>query len=133
MKHLLRLYLSSLVGLYVCQYFISGFKINGGVENFLISAGVLALIYLIAKPVLKILMLPINFLSLGLLGWLVNVALLYLLTKLVPYVNVYPWSFSGFSYNGFLIPAYDFNELMVFILVSLLLSFVVNLTNWISH
>ncbi len=133
MKSILRLYLSSLVGLYVCQYFISGFRINGGVENLLISSGALALIYLIGKPVLKILMLPINLFSLGLLSWIINIAILYLLTRLVPYISVSPWQFPGFEYKGFLIPAYDLNQIMVFVLVSLLLSFMVNLTSWISH
>lgn len=132
MKSILRLYLASLAGLYVCQYFISGFKINGGVENLLISSGALALIYLIAKPILKILMLPINLLSLGLLSWVINVAILYLLTRLVPYISVSAWYFPGFSYRGFLLPASELNEMMVFILVSLLLSFVINLSSWLA-
>src|SRR3989344_1075731 len=107
MKSILRLFLSSLAGLWACQSFISGFKITGGLENLFIASGALTLIYLIAKPILKILLLPINLLSLGFFGWIINVAILYLLTKLVPYVIVSGWHFPGFEYKGILIPQYN--------------------------
>ena len=132
MKSILRLFLSSLAGLWATQSFISGFKITGDYENLLIASGALTLIYLIAKPVLKILLMPINLLSLGFLGWIINIALLYLLTKFVPFVTVSAWHFPGFEYQGILIPAYDLNQIMVFILVSFILSFVVNFFVWLA-
>lgn len=133
MKSILRMFLASLGGLWACQSFVSGFKITGGYENLLMASGVLTLIYLIAKPLLKILFLPINLLSLGFLGWIINIAILYLLTRLVPYVSVSAWHFPGFEYQGILIPQTDLNQMMVFVLVSFLLSFVVNFINWMSH
>ena len=133
MKSILRMFLASLAGLWVCQSFIPSFRISGGIENLLMASAVLTLIYLIVKPILKILLLPINLLSLGFLGWIINVAILYLLTRLIPSVTVSSWHFPGFAYQGILIPQYDLNQMMVFILVSFLLSFVVNFINWISH
>ena len=133
MKSILRLFLSSLAGLWVTQSLISGFKITGGLENLFVASGALTLIYLIAKPILKILLLPINLLSLGFFGWIINVAILYLLTKLVPYITVSAWHFPGFTYQGILIPQYNLNQIMVFVLVSFLLSFVVNFLSWLSH
>lgn len=127
------MFLASFGGLWACQSFISGFKITGGFENLLMATGTLTLIFLIAKPVLKILFLPINLLSLGFFGWIINVAMLYILTKFVPYITVSAWHFPGFDYQGILIPAFDLNQLLVFILVSFLLSFVVNFINWISN
>lgn len=133
MKSVLRLFLSSLAALWACRSLISGFKITGGYENLLMAAGSLTLIYLIAKPILKILLLPINLLSLGFLGWIINVAILYLLTRLVPYVSVSGWHFPGFEYKGILLPPVDLNQMMVFVLVSFLLSFMVNFISWISR
>lgn len=132
MKTILRLFLASLAGLWLTRYFISGFKIMGGFENLLIATLALTLIHLIAKPILKILFMPINLLSLGFLSWIINVAILYLLTKLVPYVIVSKWHFPGFEYQGILLPASDLNQIMVFILVSFLLSFVVNFFVWLA-
>lgn len=133
MKSILRLFLASLAGLWACQFFISGFKITGGYENLFMASGVLTLIYLIAKPLLKILFLPINLLSLGLFSWVINVAILYLLTTFMPRISVSAWHFPGFEYKGILIPQVDLNQLMVFILISFLLSFVVNFINWLNH
>ena len=133
MKSISRLFLSSLAGLWVTQSLLSGFKITGGLENLFVASGALTLIYLIAKPILKILLLPINLLSLGFFGWIINVAILYLLTKLVPYITVSAWHFPGFTYQGILIPQYNLNQMMVFVLVSFLLSFVVNFLSWLSH
>lgn len=132
MKKILRLFLASLAGLWACQFLISSFRITGGFENLVMASGALTLIHLIAKPILKILFLPINLLSLGFLGWIINVAILYLLTRFIPYVTVSGWHFSGFEYKGILIPPYDLNQILVFILVSFLLSFVVNFVVWIA-
>ncbi|MGD9129742.1 MAG: phage holin family protein [Candidatus Woesebacteria bacterium] len=62
----------------------------------LILAGVvLTLLQKIAKPVLKILFLPINIVTLGLFSIVINVALLWLATFLVPGFQIQAMSILG--------------------------------------
>lgn len=133
MKTLLRTFLACLLALWVIQNFISGFKISDGGQTLLLGAAALTFIYIFVKPFLKLFFLPINFLSLGLLSWVVNVVVLYLLTIVIPKITITAWQFTGFSYQGFAIPPYSFSQMATFILVSLVLSLIVNFLIWLGR
>ena len=63
----------------------------------LLMAGlVLSLLMLLVAPLLKILFIPINLLTFGLLSWVINVVVLYLLTVFVSGVSVVAWTFPAF-------------------------------------
>lgn len=67
----------------------------------LVGAGVvLTILTMFVQPLLKIIFLPINFLTLGLASWLINVIILWILTIIVPQVQVKTWDFPGFSGGG---------------------------------
>lgn len=132
MKTILRTFLFSLFALWITTQLDSGFKIIGDWQTYILGAAVLAFIFIFVKPILKLFFLPINFLSLGLLSWLVNVAVLYLLTLLVPQVQVLDWQFLGISYQGLVVPPYHLNPVANFVFVSFLLSFIVNFLSWLS-
>jgi putative membrane protein len=55
----------------------------------------------IIKPILKILLLPVNFVTFGLVGALLNVALLWLGTFLVPGFVIEPMAIFGIQLNQF--------------------------------
>lgn len=133
MKTLLRTSLFSLFALWLTTQLVGGFKIVGDWQTYILGATVLAFIYIFVKPILRLFFLPINFLSLGLLSWLVNVALLYLLTLMVPQVQISAWQFPGISYQGIVIPSYYLNSMTNFVLVSFVLSFIINFLSWLSR
>ncbi len=85
----------------------------------LLASLVLTLLQTIAKPVLKILFLPINIVTLGLFSLVINVFLLWLATYLVP----------GFSIQAMIlfdIPLGQFGSLLF---ISFVISFIQNLLN----
>ena len=57
-----------------------------------IAAFWLTIFHTLVKPFLKILILPLNVVTLGLIGWLVNLGLLYLVTLLVPGLALVPFN-----------------------------------------
>lgn len=68
----------------------------------LVMAGVvLALLQLIVKPILKLLFLPINIITLGLFGWVLHILILWLLTFLVPGFELRPTVFLGVQLGEF--------------------------------
>ncbi|MBI4999177.1 phage holin family protein [Candidatus Gottesmanbacteria bacterium] len=133
MKRLARIFLFSFFALWLTPNLIGGFKIADGLETYVIGGAVLAFIYLFIKPILQLFFLPINLLSLGFLSWLVNVALLYLLTIIVPQVQIFAWQFPGISYQGFVVPPYFLSQIATFILVSFILSLIINFLDWLSR
>jgi len=68
-------------------YFVSGITVVG-ILPALIAGAVLLLIYTIIKPVVKILTLPINLVTLGLFSLVLNVLFFWFASKVVPGFNV---------------------------------------------
>jgi len=133
MKSLLRSYLISLISLYLASLLIKGFTYQGGLPTLFLGAGAFTVINWFVRPIVKILMLPINILSLGLLSWLTNVVLLYILTLLVPQITIKSWNFSGLNIEGFTIPGMQFSVILTYIAVSFAISFIASFLHWLTR
>lgn len=70
-------------------------------STLLIASVVLTLLQKIARPVLNILLLPINIVTLGLFSVVINVSLLWLATYLVPGFSIEPMILMGVELNAF--------------------------------
>ena len=133
MKRVLRYYLINLVALWLTTELVKGLSYTGGVKTLFAGAAIFAAINIILVPLLRILLLPLNLLTLGAFAWITNVLALYALTSVVPGFHLLPYSFPGFSYDGFTIPAAFLSSLWVAILASFVISIVTHLLHWISH
>ena len=80
----------SAIAFYVTAYLVPGFTI-GGWQVLIIISIVWGILTLFIKPLLILLTLPINFLTLGLFTFVINAILLLIMDSLVP----------GFSVAGF--------------------------------
>lgn len=89
------------------------------------------LLNLLAKPVLKLILLPLNLITLGLLSWLVQVLVLVMAVKLLPTLQVVPAVLPPWHQSGFSVPALSLNIWLSFILASLSLSLVYKLLDGI--
>ncbi len=123
MKTILRAIFLNLVTLYMVALFYTGLAIENKLATFLWASVVWTLLNKIVKPIIKLLLLPINLITLGLFSWVVNVITLFLLTYFIKGVSILAYSFPGFSYQGFIIPQMHFNLFISYILTSLVLSF----------
>jgi putative membrane protein len=131
MKWLLRaIFLNGLI-LYLAVLIYPGMSIDTGVITLLVAAASLTVLNKIVKPLIKLLLLPINLVTMGLFGWVVNVLSLFLLTYFVNGFSIYAFYFNGWSYQGFVIPAMQISILYSFILGSIVLSLVSNLVYWL--
>ncbi len=108
MKTLLRYFLINLISLWATIEILKGGLVyEGGFQTLLIGGLVFTVINFILVPLLKILFLPLNILTLGLFSMLTNVLALYALTTSVPKLKLLPFLLVGFTYNGFDIPSAD--------------------------
>lgn len=111
MKSLIRSFVYYFLGLQLAINYLPGIKVQGGWQTLLSAAATLTIFNLLVKPILKLLFLPINLLTLGMFRWLINVIILYLLMMVVPEIKII-----GFV-NA--------------VLVSFFLSFVWSLLRWL--
>lgn len=125
MKRLLRSVVFHVFALWLTSTMIPALTIAGSLWGVLSAGLALTVMMIILKPLLSLIFLPINILTLGFLGWLVNVAVLYLWTVFVPNVGLSPWVFPGFSAGGFVVPEVSLSYTWTLVVVSLVITFIV--------
>lgn len=83
-NHIIILFISSLVGLLIANHFVAGFNVSSNIKALLMVSAALTLINIFIRPILKIVLSPVIFLTFGLGIIIVNAALLWLLAYLFP-------------------------------------------------
>lgn len=131
MKGLLRHFLINLGAIWTLTQVLPAISLTGGIRGLLIGALAFMVANLLLVPMLRILLLPLNLLTLGLFSWLSNVLALYFLVNVVPYFRIEGYHFSGIFWEGFSIPSVDFTVFQVVIIASFMLGLIINLINWI--
>lgn len=133
MKGILKNTVFNAIAIFILSQSLSGVKVNGGIDTLLLSGFILSVLFIFIKPILNLVSLPLNMITLGLFSFLSNAILLYILTIFVPNVTISPFTFKGFSLAGFIIPVMQFNSFWAFIVSAFALSLVINFFNWLTR
>ena len=133
MKKLFRSIVYYIFALWLTSTLIPSLSISGNLWGMLSAGTTLALMMLLLKPLLALIFLPVNILTLGLLSWLVNVIVLYLWTIFVPNVRLVPWIFPGISTAGFIVPEVSLSYTWTLIAVSLIITAIVTVLGNINE
>lgn len=133
MKHLIRVFLFSVFALWLTSQVLPGITITGDWQTLVFAGFILCLLMLIVAPILKILFIPINILTFGLLAWLVHVIVIYLLTLFVPEIQVNAWSFAGASWVGFVIPSFEVGYFLSLVVTSLFVAAITDILHYVSE
>ncbi len=131
MKTLIRVYLIHLVALYgVAQVFSGSFSIGSGWQNYAVGAGILGLLNVLLKPILKLLFFPVNLLTLGLFSLVINAGVFYLFLHLFPAITLSAWTFPGLTVAGIHLPSQPLGFWGTLLVISFILS---TITNFLAH
>lgn len=133
MRKLIRIYLVNFVSLYITTNYIQGLTVNGGIKSMAFGALIFMLINFLLVPLLKILFLPLNLLTVGLFGWLINVLALYALTTIVTDFALKAYFFPGATVLGLTIPAMQLSTFWVAVLASLMIGIITHFLQWLAH
>jgi len=98
---LLKPIIVSIVTIAILAWLMPNISYGSNWITLIIAALVLTLLNKIAKPILKILFLPINIVTLGLFSTVINVLILWLATYFVPGFVIVPVVIMGFHLNQF--------------------------------
>lgn len=133
MKNILKSFLINAVALYVLTMIVPAFKISGGLNSFLTAGVTLTVLNILVKPILNLLLLPINLLTLGFFRWASSVLIIWMLAKLTPGLSISNYSFTGFNYQGIVLPAVQFNVLWTLAIGSFMMSIITTLLDWVVN
>lgn len=132
MKKYLRLFLINFFALWLTASWLEGVNFSGGLQTLAMAGFTLTLADLLLKPLVKILLLPVNLITLGGFRWLANVIILYLVTVFVPQFKITSFTFQRFVYQGFVIPTVHLSLFWAFVLVSLFVSLITTGLLWLA-
>ena len=131
MRKIIRHYVLDTFALYLASQVASGMIFEKGFETLFITGGVLAITSILAKPVINLLLLPINLITFGFFKWVSSAIALYLVTLVVPGFKIIQFLFSGFSTKFFDLPTISLEGTLAYIAFSFLLSIMTSILFWI--
>lgn len=132
MKKFLRIFLATTAAIYLCDRYIGGISYSNDWRVLIMAAVVLTGANLVIKPIVKLITLPINLLTLGFFSSFINALMLYLVTYIVPKFSVNPFDFSGFAYKGIIVPQIHFTNIWAYVLIAAIISWIVSLIRWLT-
>ncbi len=131
MKSIFRSILVNAAALFLTSRAVAGINFGNDWPTLFWAALALTLINLLVKPIIRILTLPINLLTLGVFSWVIDVALIYLVTIIIPGFRVTAFYFPGFVSGGFSLPALQVSTLFSYLVCTVMISFLANFFSWL--
>lgn len=132
MKLLLRSFIISLASLEAAILLIPGVANEGGIKSLVLATLVLALLNFLIRPLISLLLLPVNLVTMGAFRWIVNVMVLFLLTLAVSQIKITSFTFPGYTFRGFVMPELEVTKFWTFVLASLTVSVSGSFLIWLS-
>ena len=122
MRALLVKILATMGSFYTAAYFVHGFHLDSTWQAYLATAIVFLLFNLLITPLVKLLLLPINLLTLGLLRWFTNVLVLYLFDLLYDGIKITDYQSPGMTTSLLILPPMYITLFWALVLSSLIMS-----------
>jgi len=131
-RKILKRFLVEIGVLYIVSQLVIGMHFEKGAESLVIAGVALALATFIVKPVINILLLPINLLTFGVFRWLSQSVTLFLVDLVLQDFSINSFQFAGYSTNYIYIPALQVpSAFLAYIIFSLVISIFAGLIYWI--
>lgn len=128
MKFLFRMFVFSAIALYATSFIMKGsFVISTDPKNIALAAVLVAAVHYLARPIMKIIFLPLNIITIGLFSFVAYILLFNFMINSFGYITIHPWTFPGISAFGYSLAKTDLNYWMTLFSSSFMLSFFINL------
>ncbi len=131
MRGLIKNFIVATGSLYIVSSIVDGMVFAGGTYTLFLTGLVLMLTTLIVRPIINILLLPINLVTFGFFKWISYAVTLYLVTLIVPGFTILNFVFKGYNSYWFALPSLSLNGILAFIAFSFLISFISSIGHWI--
>ncbi|MBI5358283.1 phage holin family protein [Candidatus Amesbacteria bacterium] len=122
----------NLLGIYLASQILNGVIVYvGGVSTLLTAALVIAAVNLFVRPVINLLLLPINLITLGMFRWVSNLVTLFMATRLIPNLQIRSFDFAGSKLYGIIIPPIHFSAFMAFVVATITITITFHFLYWL--
>ena len=131
MKRIIRHYAVDTFSLFTVSQIASGMVFEKGIQTLLLAGVGVMLVSLLIRPIINILLLPLNLVTFGLFRWVSSAIVIFLVTLVVPGFKLTGFHFPGLTTAWFDLPALNFSGIMAYIAFSFVLSLMISVIYWI--
>ena len=131
MKRILRHYVIDTFSLWAISKIASGMVFEKGILTLLITGVALTGTFLLAKPIINLLLLPLNLVTFGLFRWVSSAVVLYIVTLIIRDFKIIAFIFAGVSSRWIDIPVLNFHGFLAFVGFSFILSLITSFIYWL--
>ncbi len=132
MKRVIRIFIFCVFALFLTSYWDKGFILPATNINLIKASISLTILFVIVRPLMKIIFLPLNLLTFGLFSFFVYVFFLHILSSMYGLFSIHPWQFQGISFLVIHIPSTHITYLQNLVLSSLSLSSIINVLDQLT-
>ncbi len=127
MKKIFRMIIFSLAAIYLTSLWNKGFIIKADFFVYLKTALIIAAVYYLIVPVSKLILLPLNILTLGFFSVIFYAGIFYFLLNRFQLINIDEWVFPGIQLFGIVLTQMKISSLSNIFISSFSISTIINL------
>lgn len=132
MKNIFRIFIFSCFSLFLTSYWNKGFSLPFAAVDFVKATAALTVLFVIIRPVMKIIFLPLNILTFGLFSFFVYVFFLFILSSWYGLFSIKAWQFYGLDVWIIHIPKLSVSYMGNLVLSSFSLSSIINVLDQVT-
>lgn len=131
MKKPLKIFAIETFVLYIASNIAYGMVFEKGIQTLFFAGIGLVISFFIIKPIINLLLLPLNLITFNLFRWVSSAVALYLVTLIVPGFKIINFDYPGLS-NAYLdLPSMNLSGVMAYIAFSLLIATMSGFIYWL--
>jgi len=127
MKKISRMIIFSLGAIYLTAFWNKGFIIKEDLLVYIKASLLVALIYYLIRPAAKLILLPLNILTFGLVSVVFYCGLFFFLTQYFSLIQIKDWTFPGIDLIGLTVNKIMLSQTVNIFISSLSVSTIINL------
>jgi len=121
-----------MLSIYLAAQILAGIMTYvGGYQTLLMAALAISVVNLFVRPIINLLLLPLHLVTLGVFRWLANVVTLYLVTWIVPNLQIHAFVFPGVDLRYLIVPEMHFSAFGAFVVATFVLTITFHLIYWL--
>lgn len=132
MKNIFRIFIFSFFSLFLTSYWDKGFQLPLTTLDFVKAGVALTIIFVIVRPLMKIVFLPLNIITFGLFSFFLYVFCLHVLSSWYGFFSIHAWQFYGLQLGIITIPKTYISYISNLVLSSFSLSSIINILDQIT-
>ena len=130
-KKILRHFIVNTFILYIVSQIATGLHFEKGVETMIIAGAGLTVASLLAKPIINLLLLPINLITFNLFKWVSSAVALYLVTLVVNGFKITGFIFPGLTSQWLDLPSVNLGGFLAYVAFSFIFSLFASFIFWL--